>query len=121
MSSSTNTDIDVNINNQKLIEKTIENKFNQVLDKIPSLNEPVKYNKLYSELNFYDIYKNTMNVVIDIINDIISLIDEQKYISYNEFYIKLYNVFFVEERFFYIGIIFILLSMIIYFIDGATI
>jgi len=37
MSSSTNTDIDVNINNQKLIEKTIENKFNQVLDKIPSL------------------------------------------------------------------------------------
>jgi hypothetical protein len=117
----TTADIDVNVNNQKLIEKVIENKFNQILDKIPILNTPKKDDKYYYELNFYEIYKNTMNVIIDIINDIIYLIDDRKYITTNEFYMKLYYIFFVKERLFYIGIVFLILSFIIYFIDGSTI
>lgn len=119
-----NKDIDLNTSNQIFIEKTIENKFNQILDKIPIFNTPQinTDNIFYYNLNFYDIYKNTMNTVIDIINDVINLIDEKKYINDNNiFYKKLFDIFFNKKRLFYIGIILVLLSIIIYFIDGATI
>jgi hypothetical protein len=94
-----NTDIDLNTSNQILIEKTIENKFNQILDKIPIFNTPhIDNDKIfYYNLNFYDIYKNTMNTIIEIINDVINLIDEKKYINNDIFYKKLFNIFFNEK------------------------
>jgi hypothetical protein len=54
-------------------------------------------------------------------SEFIDLIDDSKYINNNEYYKSLLNIFFDEKRLFYIGIIFIILSLIIYFIDGATI
>jgi len=109
--------------NRIFIEKTIENKFDQILDKIPILDkQKINDNNIsYDKINVYDLYKNTMNTIIEIINEIVNLIDEKKYISYDVFYLKLYKIFFNNKRLFYFGIILVILSFIIYFIDGATI
>jgi hypothetical protein len=68
-----------------------------------------------TDLNISNIYKNTIQTIIDIINEIIISIDNNNY-NYN----NIYKIFFREERQFYIGIIFILLSFVIYFIDGVS-
>jgi|688.fasta_scaffold590638_2 hypothetical protein len=107
---------------KKIIEETIESKFNQLLTTLPNIikensNRPKDSNDFF-ELSIIDIYKNTLQTIIDIINDIINLYET----SHNQFNFKrLLIIFFNENRMFYIGIILIILSFIIYFIDGATI
>lgn len=113
-------DIDIN-DSKKLIEDTIESKFNQLLQEIPVIlrQQPVSIDKTdYFQLSIIDIYKNTMQTVIDIINDIIKLY-ETSFSTFN--YKRLLPIFLNENRMFYIGIILVILSFIIYFIDGATI
>ena len=107
----------------KFIEAEIENKFNQLLTKIPDI---IKTNKLEEEdtdfFNFsvIDIYHNTLQTIIDIINDVVRILDNSK--LENGTYIKsIIAIFFDDSRMFYVGIIFIILSFVIYFIDGATI
>jgi len=107
----------------KFIEAEIENKFNQLLTKIPDI---IKTNKLEEEdtdfFNFsvIDIYHNTLQTIIDIINDVVRILDNSK--LENSTYIKsIIAIFFDDSRMFYVGIIFIILSFVIYFIDGATI
>ncbi len=70
-----------------------------------------------TELNIGVIYKNTMQTLIDIINDIVLLFDNPS----KNIYEDLKNILFKKERQFYIGIIFIILSFVIYFIDGVSI
>ena len=111
-----------NTSNQNIIEQEIERKFNEVLDKLPLKELKTQKNELdYFNYNIYDLYKNTLKTIIDIINDIVELIDNRKYINSNYYYKSLLDIFFNEKRLFYIGIIFIILSIIMYFIDGATI
>jgi len=69
-----------------------------------------------ADLNIGVIYKNTMQTTIDIINDIVLLFDNPS----KNMYTELKNVLFKKERQFYVGIIFIILSFVIYFIDGVT-
>jgi hypothetical protein len=67
-----------------------------------------------TELNVGFIYKNTMQTIIDIINDIVVIIDNPSlYKNFKDIFVK-------KERLFYIGIIFIILSFVIYFIDGVS-
>jgi hypothetical protein len=107
--------------NKKIIEETIESKFNQLLKSLPSIiqeNNTPKDSNDFFQLSIIDIYHNTLQTIIDIINDIINLYET----SYTQFKFKrLLIIFFNENRMFYIGIILIILSFIIYFIDGATI
>jgi hypothetical protein len=70
-----------------------------------------------TKINISDIYKNTMQTIIDIINDTTFLINDKKYMNYN----KIIQIFIKKDRMFYIGIIFIILSFVIYFIDGVSI
>jgi len=70
-----------------------------------------------TELNIGFIYKNTMQTIIDIINDVILLIDNPSANLYKD----LKEIFLKKERLFYIGIIFVILSFVIYFIDGVSI
>ena len=70
-----------------------------------------------TELNIGVIYKNTMQTTIDIINDIILLYDNPTKHLYKDFI----NIVFKNERQFYVGIIFVILSFVIYFIDGVSI
>lgn len=106
--------------NTILIENKIEKKINDVLEKLPLKDIKIEKNDFFN-LNLYDIYKNTLQTIIDIINDLIELFEDKKYIKKEVFYERLYKIFIDDKRLLYIGIIIIFLSFIIYFIDGATI
>ncbi len=107
------------MSDNKIIEEEIEKKFNQLLAKIPNI---IKIDKNKDETDFFnfsiiDIYQNTLQTVIDIINDIMRIFD----IGTDNYLKSILIILFNESRMFYIGIILIILSFVIYFIDGATI
>ena len=119
---SNNTKEDDIIDNKKFIEGEIENKFNQLLTNLPNI---IKSDFKKDETDFFnfsivDIYHNTLQTIIDIINDIIRILDNSDG-DINNYLKAILMVFFNESRRFYVGIIFIILSFVIYFIDGATI
>ena len=70
------------------------------------------------DIKLVDIYKNTIQTIIDIINEI-SIITSNY--NYKTVYNDIYKIIFKKDRLVYIGIILIFLSFVIYFIDGATI
>ncbi len=117
----TNKEDDI-IDNKKFIEGEIENKFNQLLTNLPNI---IKSDFKKDETDFFnfsivDIYHNTLQTIIDIINDIIRILDNSNG-DINNYLKAILMVFFNESRMFYVGIILIILSFVIYFIDGATI
>ena len=117
-------DIIIDDKNTSIIEKIIENKFTQFLNQVPELknikktiaNEPDFFN-----FSLIDTYNNTIQTIIDIINDSIKIIDNSYTNDYKSIFFSLLNIFFQENRMFYVGIILVILSFVIYFIDGATI
>jgi hypothetical protein len=104
----------------KIIEETIEKKFNQLITQIPNiLNDNSKKDETdFFNFSLNELYHNTLKTIIDIINDIMRIIDNNNQENY---LINILDIFFNEKRMFYIGIILIILSFVIYFIDGATI
>ena len=106
---------------KKIIENTIETKFNELLETIPKFinKEERKDTDDFFNISILDIYRNTIQTIIDIINEITHLLDITK--NYDNIFRKILRIFFKNERMFYIGIILIILSFIIYFIDGASI
>jgi hypothetical protein len=106
---------------KKIIENTIETKFNQLLETIPKFinKEERKDTDDFFNISILDIYRNTIQTIIDIINEITHLLDITK--NYDNLFRKILRILFKNERMFYIGIILIILSFIIYFIDGASI
>jgi len=105
------------------IEKTIENKFNQLLEEMPNIKRDIT-KEIQIENDFFNFsiietYQNTIQTIIDIINDMTKIIDNTN--SYNNYYKMFLNIIFNENRMFYVGIILIVLSFVIYFIDGASI
>jgi len=69
-----------------------------------------------TQLNIGDIYKNTIQTIINIINEVVIYYD----INANN-KSSLYDIFFKNDRMFYIGVILVILSFVIYFIDGVSI
>jgi len=107
------------MNNNKLIEDIIEKKFNQLLKEIPSFIKTEKKEDIdYFNFSIIDLYNNTLQTIIDIINEFMRILDNT---NRNNYLISFLDIFFKEKRLFYIGIILIILSFVIYFIDGATI
>jgi hypothetical protein len=111
---------------EKIIEENVEKKINQLLES-SLYSTSNKYDKnIYSDYNYAsytltDLYKGTIQTVIDIINDITILLSDRYYISMQVFRSRLLNIFFKNERKFFVGIILVILSFIIYFIDGSSI
>jgi|LakMenE22Apr09ns_1017241.scaffolds.fasta_scaffold00036_13 hypothetical protein len=106
---------------KKIIENTIETKFNQLLETIPKFinKEERKDKDDFFNISILDVYRNTIQTIIDIINDLTHLFDITK--NYDNIFRKILRILFKNDRMFYIGIILIILSFIIYFIDGASI
>jgi hypothetical protein len=103
---------------EKYIEKNIEKKINQIFDIMPKqsdVNEP----KMIYEYTIGELYTGTIQTVVDILNDITALNAERKYTSSTDYRQKLFNIFFRNDRKIFIGIVLVLLSFILYFIDGA--
>jgi|TARA_B110000093_G_scaffold129313_1_gene138204 hypothetical protein len=114
-----NIDIDTTFKDIDMyIEKTIEQKFNILKDSIKLEN---KTNNNISELNIFELYQNTIQYMIDIINDISSFLSiNHKGYSNQEYRKILFDIFFSNNRILYTGIVFIFISFIIYFIDDIS-
>jgi hypothetical protein len=113
--------LDKNTDIEKYIENQIESKLNSLLKTLPdTLPKNLKIKPIYN-LTIKELYKNTLQTLIDIINDIIDVYSKKDYINNNNFIFVLYNIFTKNNRKIYVGIMFVILSFIIYFIDGASI
>jgi hypothetical protein len=104
----------------KFIESNIENKLNSLLETLPDKIEKDKEHTDFYDLSLKDIYKNTLQSIIDIINDVTKAYNNG-YIDNSNYIYVLIDILSKEERRLYIGIILIFLSFIIYFIDGASV
>jgi hypothetical protein len=101
------------------IEKTIENKFNILKDSIKLEN---KTDNNISQLTVFELYQNTIQYMIDIINDISYFLTMNPSGYSNQEYRKiLFDIFFSKTRILYTGIVLIFISFIIYFIDDISV
>jgi len=115
---STETSNILNINTY--IEKNIENKINQLFDvlpKYPTINTP----KMIYDYTISELYTGTIQTSIDILNDFTKLMAEKKYISAKVYRERFISIFLQDDRKLFVGIMLILLSFIMYFIDGSSI
>ena len=105
---------------EEYIEKHIEKKLNNLLETLPG-KLPNLYNiKPIYELSIKELYKNTLQNTIDIINDFTDIYSKNDYNTNNNYYLIL-NILTKDDRKIYVGIIIMFLSFIIYFIDGVSI
>ena len=105
---------------EKYIEKQIELKLNNLLETLPkSMPVDMKIKPIYN-LTINELYKNTLQTLIDIINDIIEVYSKKNYINTNNYIYILFNIFTKDNRKIYVGILIIIMSFIIYFIDGVS-
>lgn len=101
------------------IEKTIENKFNILKDSIKLENTK---DNTFASLTIFELYQNTLQYMINVINDISSFLSLNVKNYTNQEYRKLlFDIFFSNDRILYTGIVFIFISFIMYFIDNISI
>lgn len=102
----------------KYIETTIEKKIGQLIDVLPS-DKNIQLPKQIHDLTVGELYNGTIQTLIDILNELSSVMSERKYMSNENYRIKLYEIFAKKERKLFIGIVLVILSFIMYFIDGS--
>lgn len=125
---SLNTEINVSNNTSniiqykinKLIETSIENKINDILEILPIKEDYYVPKKIY-EYTIADIYNGTLQTSIDVINEMAELFSERKYMASKEYNKRIFDIFLKEDRRIFIGIILIIFSFILYFIDGSEV
>lgn len=101
-------------------EKMVQ-KIQEFLDKYPTTLPPEKNPSTpWVKLPLQEIYKRTLQTAIDVIVDVSSILSQKDFLSNASFRRKLVLAFTREDRRLYIGIWFIVLSFVIYFIDSAA-
>ena len=97
-------------------ENYVLNTINKIADKENKKN--IKYKKIYN-LTLREITLNTLKVIVDIINDIsIILLDPvNKNGNVMQTVKKLRKTLTKKDRLIYVGLIFVIISILIYFID----
>lgn len=105
-----------NIN--KYIEESIEKKINQLLDVLPHGKE-ANIPKKVQDLTIGELYNGTIQTLIDIINELSSVMSERKYMSNQIYRQKIIEIFTKKERKLFVGIVLVILSFVLYFIDGS--
>jgi hypothetical protein len=103
---------------EKYIETNIEKKINQLFDVLPSADH-ITIPKMIYQYTVYELYSGTIQTAIDIINEITALYANKKYINAKEYRMQMLNIFIKENRKIFLGIMLVVLSFILYFIDGA--
>jgi translation initiation factor 2 beta subunit (eIF-2beta)/eIF-5 len=99
----------------KYIEEQIEKKLNTLLETLP--DKDLKPYKPVYNFTVLELYKNTLQTIIDIINEITELYNEDKEVTMK----KIYEIALVEDRKIFVGILLVALAFIVYFIDGLYI
>jgi hypothetical protein len=106
---------------EKYIEKQIEIKLNSLLETLPGkIPKDLQIKPIYN-LTIKELYKNTLQSLIDIITDIVDVYSKKDYVNNNNYIYILLNIFTKNDRKIYVGIILVILSFIVYFIDGVSI
>lgn len=104
---------------EDFVEQKVENKINQLLKTLP--DDYIKEDRPIYNFTLNELYKGTIQTIIDIINDIIALIADKDFITKQMYRERLLNIFLDNNRRIFIGIILVSLSFILYFIDGASV
>lgn len=112
-------DPDKAIDIEKYIEENIEKKINQFFAVLPQ-NVTANTPKMIYEYTIYELYSGTVQTIIDIINESTELYADKNYIESQVFRKRMFDIIFKENRKIFIGISLVVLSFIIYFIDGAN-
>lgn len=76
--------------------------------------------KEFSRLTINQVYDNTLKTTVAILNDISETISEKEVLTNAEFRRRLVDIFLIKERRMYVGILLIIFSFILYFIDSST-
>jgi hypothetical protein len=106
---------------EKYIEKQIESKLNSLLETLPDkIPKDLQIKPIYN-LTIKELYKNTLQTLIDIINDVVDAYSKKDYINNNNYIYILLNIFTKDDRKIYVGIMLVILSFIVYFVDGVSI
>lgn len=105
---------------EKEKEKNL-NMMNDFLEKYPTII-PKDRNPATPvfELSVKELYKRTLQTIIDIINDISELVTQKDYMSQTAFQRNAFKIFTAPKRRLYIGIILIIISFMLYFIDSSA-
>lgn len=103
-----------------------------VLDKINNFlttypQRDAKRNKLgqltpdtWIDMSVRELFQQTIQTLIDIINDLSTVIADRQFMSSVEYRRQMFDIFAREDRRLYVGLILIFLSFVLYFIDSAT-
>jgi len=101
---------------EKIIKKI--NDFLELYPKsIPKDKDP---NASFYQLSLKEIYRRSLQTMIDVIQDISELISRRAFISSGTFRRDLFQIVTKRERRLYVGIWLIFLSFLLYFIDSAA-
>lgn len=103
------------------IEQQIEHKLNDLLKTLPEKVPKDFYNKPIYEYTIHELYKNTLQTSIDILNELTEIYANKDYMASQTYSNIIFEIFLKDNRKVYVGIILIFLSFIIYFIDGASV
>jgi|SaaInlV_125m_DNA_1040241.scaffolds.fasta_scaffold195927_2 hypothetical protein len=105
----------------RYIEEKIEDKFNKLEETENSTNKKGDEKKIH-ELSVQELYQNTMQYLINIIDDISDFLSvNHSNLSNHEYRNKIYEIFLNNDRILYTGIILIFISLVIYFIDNTNV
>ena len=101
-------------------EKVLE-KVNEFLGKYPAILPKDRLPTTpITQLSITEIYRRTIQTIIDIINEISEIISQKNYVSQATFRRRLFEVFTKPERRLYVGLMLVFLSFILYFVDSAA-
>jgi len=92
-------------NIDKYIEKQIELKFNNLLEALPNKQLDDRNFKPIYNYTIGEIYKNTLQNSIDILNDIIDIYSKKDYINTSNYTNVLLSILLRDDRKVYVGII----------------
>lgn len=106
---------------EKYIEKQIEIKLNSLLETLPDkIPKDIQIKPVYN-LTIKELYKNTLQTLIDIITEIVDVYSKKDYVNSNNYIYILLSIFMKDERKIYVGIMLVVLSLIVYFVDGVSV
>lgn len=105
----------------RYIEEKIEDKFNKIEETENSKKKYVDEKKIH-ELSVHELYQNTMQYLINVIDDFSDFLSvNHSNLSNHEYRNKIYEIFFNNDRILYTGIILVFISLVIYFIDNTSV
>lgn len=105
----------------RYIEEKIEDKFNKIEETENSKKKNVDEKKIH-ELSVHELYQNTMQYLINVIDDFSDFLSvNHSNLSNHEYRNKIYEIFFNNDRILYTGIILVFISLVIYFIDNTSV